>query len=114
MRIRTAAATATATLVLAGITTPALAARTTEVTSPASDPMSFVGMPTKLKPGTYTFRYTNKSGMTHDLKVGAVETPDFDKGTRSITVKLKKGTVKYLCTLPGHAAAGMKGRIRVG
>jgi uncharacterized cupredoxin-like copper-binding protein len=24
------------------------------------------------------------------------------------------GTYEYLCTLPGHAAAGMKGELRVG
>lgn len=114
MRTHTTAATLTCSLVLIGASAPALAARTIEVRSPASDPMSFVGMPRTLTPGTYTFRYTNKSGMTHDLKVGSVETPEFSKGTRSITVTLRKGTVKYRCTLPGHAAAGMKGRITIG
>ena len=31
----------------------------------------------------------------------------------SLTVPLKKGTYKYVCTIPGHAASGMKGKFRV-
>jgi uncharacterized cupredoxin-like copper-binding protein len=28
-------------------------------------------------------------------------------------VKLKKGSYKYVCTIPGHADKGMKGTLRV-
>jgi uncharacterized cupredoxin-like copper-binding protein len=45
--------------------------------------------------------------------VGSVSTPTFAKGTKSITVTLKKGTVPYICSVPGHAAGGMKGTITV-
>ena len=30
-----------------------------------------------------------------------------------LTVKLKKGSYKYVCTIPGHADKGMKGTFRV-
>ena len=34
--------------------------------------------------------------------------------TGTLTVKLvKPGMYEYLCTVPGHAAAGMKGTIKV-
>ena len=33
--------------------------------------------------------------------------------TVSLTVTLKKGKAPYLCTIPGHAAAGMRGVITV-
>ena len=61
----------------------------------------------------------NGDGATHDLSV-----PDFnvksnqvnDKGaSTSIVFKAdKKGVFTYICTLPGHVAAGMIGKIIVG
>ncbi len=96
-----------------GVAGPALAAKPVTVSVSTTSGLKFTGMPSSLKAGTYTFKYTNSSGMGHNLKVGTVSTPTFTKGTKSITVTLKKGTVKYLCTVPGHAAAGMKGSITV-
>lgn len=91
--------------------TPALGARTIPVKTTTG--LMFTGMPKTLKPGTYTFKYTNTSGVDHDLKVGTKKTATFATGTKSVTVTLKKGKVAYLCTVPGHAAAGMKGTIIV-
>lgn len=96
-----------------GIAGPALAATPTTVKVSTTSGLKFSGMPSSLKAGTYKFEYTNSSGMSHNLKVDTVSTPTFTKGTKTITVTLKKGTVKYLCTVPGHAAAGMKGTITV-
>jgi uncharacterized cupredoxin-like copper-binding protein len=31
----------------------------------------------------------------------------------TLSVKLTKGTHEYLCTVPGHAAGGMKGDLKV-
>ena len=91
--------------------TPALGATTIPVKTTTG--FMFTGMPTTLKPGTYTFKYTNTSGVGHDLKVGTKKTATFATGTKSVTVTLKKGKVAYLCTVSGHAAAGMKGTIIV-
>jgi plastocyanin len=114
MRIRTLAALgAISAVALAGAASPALAQKTINVTTDKKAMLKYKGIPSTLKAGTYTFRYTNASGIDHNLKVGKVSTPVFKSGTKSITVTLKKGTAAYICTVPGHAAAGMKGTIKV-
>ena len=114
-RNRVIALGAIGALAVAGMASPALAAKpkTINVVTTKKAMLKYTGIPAKLAAGTYVFRYTNTSGMDHNLKVGSVSTPVFAKGTKSITVKLKKGKVAYICTVPGHAAAGMKGTIKV-
>jgi plastocyanin len=71
------------------------------------------------KAGSATFAFTNEAPIAHDFtiesssgsKVGA--TPIFTGGTKSAAVTLKPGTYTFLCTVPGHAAAGMKGTLTV-
>ena len=111
-RIRIAAVIAAGAALVAAA--PAMAATTTiKVTTTKAKMLAFQGIPSTLKAGTYKFAYTNQSGMGHNLKVGSVSTPTFTSGTKTITVTLKKGTVAYECTVPGHAQAGMKGKITV-
>ena len=40
-------------------------------------------------------------------------TPTFAGGAKALTVKLAAGTYTFECTVPGHAAAGMKGTLTV-
>ena len=58
-----------------------------------------------------TFALTNKGTVTHNLKIGGKKSADLAPGKKAtLTVTFKKpGRYAYLCTLPGHAAAGMKG-----
>jgi uncharacterized cupredoxin-like copper-binding protein len=43
-----------------------------------------------------------------------MQTPNVDPGSANLTVTFTKpGTYRYLCTLPGHAEAGMKGVLTV-
>jgi uncharacterized cupredoxin-like copper-binding protein len=64
------------------------------------------------KAGPVTFVVTNKGALSHDFKIGTKKTPLLAKGKSStITVTLKKGKNAYLCTVSGHAAAGMKGSV---
>jgi outer membrane protein assembly factor BamB len=63
------------------------------------------------KPGKVTFAFTNIGHVLHDFKIDGKQTPLTQPGK---TVKLvvsftKKGSFPYLCTVPGHAQAGMKG-----
>ena len=109
-RIRIAAVIAAGAAVIAAA--PALGATKT-VNVKTTSGLMFSGMPSSLKAGTYKFVYSNTSGIPHNLEVGNKETPTFTKGTKSITVTLAKGKVKYECTVPGHASAGMKGTITV-
>jgi uncharacterized cupredoxin-like copper-binding protein len=65
--------------------------------------------------GATTFNVTNKGALGHDFKIGGKKTPILRKGkAASITVSFKKaGKYAFLCTVPGHAAGGMKGTLTV-
>jgi uncharacterized cupredoxin-like copper-binding protein len=64
--------------------------------------------------GVTTFKVTNKGGISHDFKIAGKRTPSLKTG-KAATLKatLKAGKYPFLCTLPGHAAAGMKGTLTV-
>ena len=63
------------------------------------------------KPGTVTFSFRNAGTTEHDFAIGGKKTALIGPGkTARLTVTFhKKGRFKYLCTVPGHAQAGMKG-----
>jgi plastocyanin len=68
--------------------------------------------------GKITVKSLNKSSTQHNI---AVEGPGANAagpvvangGVSQVTVALKPGTYTFLCTVPGHAAAGMKGALTV-
>jgi uncharacterized cupredoxin-like copper-binding protein len=79
--------------------------------------------------GTYTFKVTNKGVGFHTFKfcttpiktapkntcTGKVTKTLHPGDTASFTVKITKtGKYEYLCSIPGHAAGGMKGLIGIG
>jgi len=88
----------------------------------------FSGKPGAVPLGTVMFKVRNGGKLAHTFKVcsspGNVNANSCaGKGTASIapgkTATLsvtfgKKGTYEYLCTVPGHAAAGMKGPLTAG
>jgi nitrite reductase (NO-forming) len=57
----------------------------------------------------------NKGKISHNFRIGTKSTPNLLPGkSATLTVKFtKKGRYAYLCTIPGHAAAGMKGQFAV-
>ena len=63
------------------------------------------------KPGKVTFSFKNVGHMVHDFTINGKKTPLIQPGkTAKLAVTFKKkGKYRYLCTVPGHAAAGMKG-----
>jgi uncharacterized cupredoxin-like copper-binding protein len=63
------------------------------------------------KPGKVTFVFNNIGHVEHDFRINGRTTPLIGPGkTAKIVVTFKKkGKFAYLCTVPGHAAAGMKG-----
>lgn len=105
------------------------AARTTTVNVTISKTKEFAfALSKKTVPhGTVTFKITNNGNLPHDFSVCASNkggTADKCVGktsamitppqTGTLTVKLvRPGMYEYLCTVPGHAAAGMKGTIKV-
>jgi uncharacterized cupredoxin-like copper-binding protein len=62
------------------------------------------------KAGSVVFTVVNKGKLAHDFKIGGKKTPMLAPGkSGKVTVTLKAGKFPYICTVPGHAAAGMKG-----
>jgi plastocyanin len=61
--------------------------------------------------GSFVFKFKNVGQLAHDFKIAGKKTALIQSGqTATLTVKLAKaGRYPYLCTVPGHAAAGMKG-----
>ena len=67
-----------------------------------------------IHPGKVTFRLVNKGKLAHDLRVAGKTSAKVQPGkTGVLVVTLRKGKYAYLCTVPGHAAAGMKGVLTV-
>ena len=67
------------------------------------------------KPAKVTFVFKNIGHVAHDFKINGKQTPLLTPGkTAKLVVSFKKkGKYPYLCTVPGHAAAGMKGTFTV-
>jgi len=60
--------------------------------------------------GAATFKIVNKGKLAHDFKIAGKTSKMVQPGkSTTLKVTLKKGKQKYECTVPGHAAAGMKG-----
>jgi uncharacterized cupredoxin-like copper-binding protein len=66
--------------------------------------------------GKVVFVVTNKGKIAHDFRIAGKKTPVIAPGHHAtLTVVFKHaGEFSYVCTLPGHAAAGMKGALHVG
>jgi uncharacterized cupredoxin-like copper-binding protein len=64
---------------------------------------------------TVVFKVVNKGKISHDFKIAGKKIPNLLPGkSAKLTVKFtKKGHYAYLCTIPGHAGAGMKGTFSV-
>jgi uncharacterized cupredoxin-like copper-binding protein len=65
--------------------------------------------------GTVTFLVINKGNIPHDFKINGHKTRVLSPGqaqTLKVTF-LRAGKYPYLCTVSGHAAAGMKGTFSV-
>jgi uncharacterized cupredoxin-like copper-binding protein len=96
-----------ASLLLAPVATPAPAATTVTVTAKE---FKFVLSTKSAKAGKVTFKVKNGGKLAHDFKIAGKKTPMLKPGkSASLTVTIKKGKNSYICTVAGHAAAGMKG-----
>jgi uncharacterized cupredoxin-like copper-binding protein len=65
--------------------------------------------------GTVIFKVVDRGALSHDFKIHGKKTKLLSPG-KSTTLRVvfkKAGRYPYLCTVPGHAAAGMKGVLRV-
>jgi uncharacterized cupredoxin-like copper-binding protein len=95
---------------------PQAANATTRITVAASE-FKFVFSKRTVPAGsTVIFTVVNKGKISHNFKIAGKTTPNLLPGkSATLTVKFtKKGHYAYSCTIPGHAAAGMKGTFSVG
>ena len=105
-----AATVVTAGATAAGAAVPRAKSNSVKVT------LTDAGCPAKLKTpaGATTFKVTNKGALSHDFKIAGKRTVLLKTGkTATLRAVLKKGKYAFLCTVPGHAAAGMKGVLTV-
>src|SRR5213594_2564139 len=88
-----------------------------EIDADPNGQLAFVSKKATAKPGPVTFKMTNTSGTPHDLAISgngvSGKTPVTPKGTVQFKTTLKPGTYDYFCTVPGHRAAGMSGKLTV-
>jgi len=70
------------------------------------------------KPGKVTIDFDNPAALEHNVaieqngkQIAISET--LAKGKTSVSANLAPGTYTYLCTIPGHAEAGMEGTLTV-
>ena len=91
------------------------AATTVAVTAGKPAELKFTLSKKTVAKGVTTFKVTNKGALSHDFKIAGKKTPSLKKGkSATITVTFKKaGKFAFLCTVPGHAAGGMKGTLTV-
>jgi uncharacterized cupredoxin-like copper-binding protein len=69
---------------------------------------------TSVKHGIVTFKLVNKGKLMHDFKIAGKKSKLISPGkSGKLIVTMKKGKWAYLCTVAGHAAAGMKGKLTV-
>jgi hypothetical protein len=106
------------------------AVRIVTVTAGKPNEFRFTVVPKIVPRGAVLFRITNSptGSLPHDFKIcasskGTIATNACaGKASKTISPGVKttlsytfkaKGTYEYLCTIPGHAAAGMKGLLKV-
>jgi uncharacterized cupredoxin-like copper-binding protein len=64
--------------------------------------------------GKVVFKLVNKGHLAHDFKIGTHKSALVQPGkTGRLAVTLAAGKHAYKCTVPGHAASGMKGVLKV-
>jgi len=104
--------------------------QTIAVTAGKPSEFKFTVVPKTVRHGAVVFRITNSAtgSLPHDFKICAspkgslTKNSCTGKSSKTISPGVKttltytfktKGTYEYLCTIPGHAAAGMKGLLKV-
>ena len=113
-RIALALGVALAALVVAAPIAARPSAATATTVTVSMKEFKFTLSKTSVKHGTVTFKLVNKGHIAHDFAIAGKKSPKIKPGkTGKLTVTLKKGKIAYKCTLPGHAAAGMKGKLTV-
>ena len=93
----------------------ASSATTVNVTAGKPSEFHFILSKKTIVKGRTTFKVTNKGTIEHNFRIAGKKTVLIKPG-KTATLKVtftKKGKFPFLCTVPSHAAAGMKGTLTV-
>jgi uncharacterized cupredoxin-like copper-binding protein len=113
-RITLALGVALAALVAAAPVAARPSAATATTVSVTMKEFKFTLSKSSVPHGKVTFKVVNKGKLGHDFAIAGKKTKIIGPGkSTTLTVTVKKGKVPYKCTVPGHAAAGMKGTLKV-
>jgi uncharacterized cupredoxin-like copper-binding protein len=97
-----------------GAAATANAATTINVTAGQPEELEYTLSKRSAAAGSVTFRVTNRGTLKHDFKIAGKKTKLIAKQrTAALTVTLRRGRYRYLCTVPGHADGGMRGTLTV-
>lgn len=115
--MRTIIALTIAALALAAPTAASAAATKAKAPKAKTTTISVIAVDFKFKlskqsaaAGRISFHVVNHGKTAHDFSIDKKKTPLLKPGkSATLTVTLKKGRYRYLCTVPGHAELGMKG-----
>jgi plastocyanin len=93
-------------------------ASTTLKLSASPTALAFDTTELEAKAGEVTIDFTNPAPIPHNVAIeeDGKELASFDpiaEGEESVSADLKPGTYTFLCTVPGHAQAGMEGTLVV-
>jgi uncharacterized cupredoxin-like copper-binding protein len=108
----------TAALLAVAVAGPTLAARGSSQATTVKTTMKefkFVLSTKTVKKGVVTFALKNAGKLPHDLRIAGKKSKlvaPAKTGVLRVTFK-RAGKYPYLCTVPGHAAGGMKGTLTV-
>jgi uncharacterized cupredoxin-like copper-binding protein len=100
---------------------PQAGAQTQTKLAQAADPsgqLRFAKTSLTAKAGKVSIEFANRSPLPHNLTIASASTvlgatPTFNGGSKTLTLKLKPGTYKFYCSVPGHREAGMEGTLEV-
>lgn len=99
-----------------GSTSPSTSSKGTTVQVQAGEFFFRLSAQSAAKAGAVTFVVKNVGHVAHDFRINGKQTALLSPGqTANLVVSFaKSGKYPYLCTVPGHAEAGMKGVFTVG
>jgi len=114
MRVAVTSAAVAAALLVASAPAGAATRAATTVSVKASE-FKFKLSTSSVARGTVKFKIKNVGRLVHDFKIAGKTSKLVNAGqSTTLSVKFSKaGNYKYVCTVDGHAKAGMKGTLRV-
>jgi plastocyanin len=95
------------------------AAQKLSLTASAEGQLKYNTSSLTAKAGAVKIDFTNMAPLAHDVTVatasGAVvgATPQFQGGSKTLSLNLKPGKYTFYCSVPGHRQAGMEGTLTV-